>query len=162
MSERSPVSTDPTPLERAILRAEIDAEIVVPGVPTPTVPDAARALGVDEARIVKSLLFADREGNVVLAIAPGTTKVNRDRLSLSAGLAPLSLASPDVVLARTGYPAGGTPPVGHVESIPVIVDTRVAEMDLVYGGGGKVDLLLRISPAEIVRVTGAKVANIVD
>ncbi len=162
MSESRAIPTDSTPLERAILRGEIDAEIVTPDVPTPTVPDAARALGVDETQIIKSLLFADRAGNVVLAIAPGPAKVNRDRLSSTAGLGKLSLASPDVVLARTGYPAGGTPPVGHVEPVPVIVDARVAEMDLVYGGGGKIDLLLRISPAEIIRVTGAKVVDIVN
>ena len=39
----------------------IDAEIIAPGVPTPTVPDAARALGVMDRQIVKSLLFAAKD-----------------------------------------------------------------------------------------------------
>lgn len=162
MSDGRARAAESTPLERAILAGEIHAEIVAPGVPTPTVSDAAQALGVSEGHIIKSLAFIDGDGQIVLAIAPGPTRVNRERFERETGLAKLSLAPPEVVLARIGYPVGGTPPVGHVEPVPVVVDMRVMEMDVVYGGGGRIDLLLRIRPAEIVRLTGARVADIVD
>ena len=61
----------------------------------------------------------------------------------------------------TGYPAGGTPPVGHHQRFPVVVDTRVADQDWGYAGGGRKELLVRIKSADIVRLTNAKVADVV-
>lgn len=150
----------PSPLERQIARGEIDARLIEPGVPTPTVSDAAAALGVEQGQIIKSLLFTDGGESVVLAILSGASRVDRARLAEVAGHARLKMAPPEVVLARTGYPAGGTPPVGHIERLTVVLDERVAAMPVVYGGGGRVDSLLEIRPDEIVRVTGAIVAAV--
>lgn len=153
-------STTTSLLERLVLDGSIDAELIEPGVPTPTVPDAARALGVEERQIIKSLLFAAKSGEVVLAILSGASKVNRQRLRDVTGLRGLELAEPSVVLERTGYPAGGTPPVGHTSQLDVVVDSAVMELPVAIGGGGRVDALLRIEPEEIVRVTQARVARI--
>lgn len=149
-------------LEQQIASGEIDAELVEPGVPTPTVPDAANALGVEDRQIVKSLLFAAKSGEVVLAILSGASKVSRPRLQEITGLRGLNLADPAVVLERTGYPAGGTPPVGHTNRLDVVIDQGVMELAVVYGGGGRIDALLKICPDEIVRVTQARVAPIAN
>jgi Cys-tRNA(Pro) deacylase len=153
-------STATSLLEQLILNGSIDAELIEPGVPTPTVPDAARALGVEERQIIKSLLFAAKSGDLVLAVLCGSSKVSRQRLRAVTGLSGVELADPAVVLQRTGYPAGGTPPVGHLSKLDVVIDAGVMELPVVYGGGGRVDALLRIRPVEIVRVTQAKVADI--
>lgn len=150
-----------TPVERLVASGVIDGEIVRPGVPTPTVPDAAQALGVEERQILKSLLFANREGSNVLAIALGPDRVSVEKLAAVSGLDGLRLAKPAFVEGRTGYPVGAMPPVGHEPPLDVIVDQRVAALEVVYGGGGQVDTLLRIRPAEILRHTGAAVADIV-
>ncbi len=152
----------PSPLERQIARGEIDARLIAPGVPTPTVSDAAAALGVEPARIIKSLLFTDGDDGVVLAILSGASRVDRARLAGFSGHQRLKMAPAELVLARTGYPAGGTPPVGHIEPLAVVLDARVAAMPVVFGGGGRVDTLLEIRPAEILRVTGAMVADIAE
>ena len=149
-------------LAQLILDGSIDAEIIEPGVPTPTVPDAARALGVEQRQIIKSLLFAAKSGEVVLAVLSGSSRVSRQRLSEACGLNGLVLADPAVVLAQTGYPAGGTPPVGHVNRLNVIVDTGIMDLPVVFGGGGRVDALLRITPHEVVRVTQATQARITN
>ncbi|TMQ67427.1 MAG: hypothetical protein E6K78_04820 [Candidatus Eisenbacteria bacterium] len=62
--------------------------------------------------------------------------------------------------AVTGYPAGGTPPVGHREPIPVIVDVHVAAQEWGWAGGGRLERLLKIAPADIVRIGGARVAEV--
>ncbi|HEX5166193.1 MAG TPA: YbaK/EbsC family protein [Thermomicrobiales bacterium] len=152
--------TEASQLEQLIATGEIDAELVEPGVPTPTVPDAARALGVEDRQIVKSLLFAAKSGEVVLAILSGASKVSRQRLRDVTGLRGLELADPAVVLERTGYPAGGTPPVGHSSRLDVVIDSGVMDLPVVYGGGGRIDSLLRIRPDEIARVTDARIAPI--
>jgi uncharacterized protein len=149
-------------LERMIADGAIEAEMIEPGVPTPTVPDAAKALGVEERQIIKSLLFSAKSGDVVLAVLSGASRVNRQRLRDVSGLRGLEMAAPSVVLERTGYPAGGTPPVGHVNPLNVVVDAGIQDLPVVFGGGGRIDSLLRITPHEIVRVTNATLAPIAD
>jgi prolyl-tRNA editing enzyme YbaK/EbsC (Cys-tRNA(Pro) deacylase) len=140
----------------------VEAELVEPGVSMPTVPLAAAAIGVSESSIIKSVLFEDRTGLVVLAIANGTSRVSRKLLAEAFGASKLWLASPELVLERTGFPAGGVAPVCHRHAIPVIVDAGVTREAWVYGGAGTEDALLKIQPADIVRVTNAKITQIVE
>jgi prolyl-tRNA editing enzyme YbaK/EbsC (Cys-tRNA(Pro) deacylase) len=142
--------------------ARIDADIVSPGVHMPTVEAAAAAMRVAPEQIFKSILFQARDGRCVMAIAAGTARIDRARVEAASGLAGLKLAKPDVVFAQTGYPAGGTPPLGHREAFPVLVDSRVAAQPVGYAGGGRPELLVKIRPADILRVTGATVHDLVE
>ena len=145
------------------IRAQgIDAEIVAPGAEMPTVDAAAAELRVEPERIFKSILFQAKDGACVMAIACGKARVDARKLEALTGLTRLRLASPEVALAVTGYPAGGTPPIGHRERFPVIVDTRVAAQAWGWAGGGRKELMVRIASADIVRLTGAKVAEVVE
>src|SRR6476469_2244017 len=138
-----------------LTRRGIEVELVEPGAPMPTVPLAAAAIGVSETAIIKSVLFEDRAGSVVLAIVNGTNRISRPALAAAAGFAKLWLASPELVLERTGFPAGGVAPVGHVTKVPVVIDRRVIAQAWVYGGAGTEDALLKIRPADIAALTGA-------
>lgn len=150
----------PSLLEEAIAAGTLNAEIIMPGKPTPTVPAAAEALGVPEEQILKSLLFLDPQGHAVLAIATGSSKVDRVKLAQVAGVERLKLAPPDEVFRRTGYPVGGAAPVCHTTPLHVIVDERLLQLDTVFGGGGTAETMLKITPREIIRQTGATIASI--
>lgn len=139
----------------------LDAEIVAPGVPMPTVEIAAGALGCENDRIFKSILFQARSGDCVLVVACGRARIDTRPVESLTGLERLRLAPPDVVLAVTGYPAGGTPPVGLRQRVPVIVDRRVTEQGWGYAGGGRLELMVRIVAADIVRLGEARVADVV-
>jgi len=139
----------------------LQAEIVAPGAHMPTVDAAAAAVGVPPEQIFKSILFQSPAGGCVLVVACGNGRVDVRRVEGLTGIVNLKLAKPDVVLAKTGYPAGGTPPVGHRERIPVVVDTRVASQPWGYAGGGRVELLVKIRPVDIIRLAEAAVADVV-
>lgn len=158
----APETTATESLLAYLARHRCPATLVSPGVPMPTVPLAAAAIGVEPAQILKSLLFTAGDGDAVLAIAAGTGKINRSRLAALTGAKKLSLADPDTVLRLTGCPVGGVAPVGHREPLPVVIDRRVMELEVAFGGGGAEDVLLKITPAEIQRLTGATLADIAD
>ena len=88
--------SDPVPAHLLAYIAEngIDAEVLIPGVPMPTVPAAAAAIGVNEASILKSLVFAAPDGQLVLAIAAGPARIDRKRLAEVAAHSKLKLADP--------------------------------------------------------------------
>ena len=153
----------PAPLDLAdFIRAQgIEAEIVAPGVEMPTVEAAAQVLGVPPERIFKSILFQASSGACAMAIACGKARVDARKLASLTGLARLRLASPEVALAVTGYPAGGTPPIGHRARFPVVVDTRVAAQTWGWAGGGRKELMVRIASADIVQLNEAQVADVV-
>jgi len=152
--------TPPERLRRFLAEHRIEAEIVAPGPPMPTVAAAAAALGVSPAQIIKTLLFEDRQGAFAVAIAAGPAKIDRSLLAVAASLDRPRLAAPETALRLLGYPAGGVPPLGHATPLPVVVDQAAATLDTVYGGGGAEDLLLRIAMRHILRTTNATIAPI--
>jgi prolyl-tRNA editing enzyme YbaK/EbsC (Cys-tRNA(Pro) deacylase) len=151
----------PCALAGFIQAYELPAVFVEPGVPMPTVDAAAAAIGVHPDQIFKSILFQSPAGRCVLVVACGAARVDPRRVADLTGIQGLKLAKPAVVFARTGYPAGGTPPIGHRERLPVLVDTRVAAQEWGYAGGGRPELLIHLRSADIIRVTGAMVADLV-
>lgn len=143
-----------------VQQVQIKFDIVRPNQPMPTVPLAAAAIGVEESQIIKSVLFMGTPGTIVLAIACGVSRIDRNRLSVVSGLGELRLADPETVLSSTGFPAGGVSPIGHATRIPVVIDSRVMVQEIVYGGAGSAHSLLRIAPEDIRRLTGATIGEI--
>ena len=144
-----------------MLKQDLQAEVVAPGVHMPTVDAAAAAVGAAPEKIFKSILFQAKDGQCVMVVACGNGRIDLHRVQALTGLTGLRLAKPDVVLAKTGYPAGGTPPVGHREKLPVIVDAAVAAQEWGYAGGGQPELLIKIKSSDIIRLTGAAVHDVV-
>ncbi len=155
------MTDDELDLAEYILEHDVQAEIVSPGVHMATVDTAAAAMRVAPEQIFKSILFQAKNGECVMVIACGNGRVDLKRVQAITGLVGLKLAKPDVVFAKTGYPAGGTPPVGHRDKFPVIVDARVAAQEWGYAGGGRPEFLVKIKSADIVRLTIAEVHDVV-
>src|SRR3989304_124734 len=101
-----PLSPPPPPDARAafIERRGVRAEILHLPVETPTVEDAARAVGTHPDRIVKSLLFlVDRSPTLVIAC--GASPVSRRRVAAHFHLRPKRIkpADPEATLSASGY-----------------------------------------------------------
>jgi Cys-tRNA(Pro) deacylase len=140
----------------------VNARLIAPRTAMPTVTLAAAALGVAEERIVKTIVFEGKKArdHVALAIVTGDARVDRARVAAALNLPTLKLASAETVVRATGFAVGGVPPVAHLSAVPVVVDSRVLELDVVYGGGGDEEHMLEIAPADIVRLTSAIVADV--
>jgi prolyl-tRNA editing enzyme YbaK/EbsC (Cys-tRNA(Pro) deacylase) len=71
----------------------------------------------------------------------------------------LSFADAEETVAVTGMLVGGVAPFGLPESVPVLVDAAVMERpEIVLGGGGR-DTKLRLAPAELSKLPGARVVE---
>jgi prolyl-tRNA editing enzyme YbaK/EbsC (Cys-tRNA(Pro) deacylase) len=129
--------------------------------PTPTVETAARAAGTLPEHIVKSVLFL-AEGEPVLVVANGPARVDYKRVADYLGITrkKLKLADAETVLAITGFPVGTVPPFGHRARLRTLIDAGVLDLPEVFAGGGAVDALLRIAPAEIVRAAQAETVDV--
>ena len=150
----------PTNLAERLADHGIDAELISLGKETTTAQMAAEALGVPIDVVIKSILFQAKNGALVLVVAPGTGRVDTKKLSQVTGIDGWRLAKPDVVLEVTGYPVGGTPPVGLKQKICMIVDAKAAALPEGYAGGGRHDVMLRIKPSDIIRLNEAEIHDV--
>ncbi len=150
-------------LQRFIDENQISAQILPMAEDTPTVPAAARALGVAEDQIIKSLVFLV-DGEPALVIAYGIGRVD-DRLiadHYGVGRKRVKMARPDQALDITGYIVGSMPPFGHLTRLRTIVDPGVTRHAEIFGGGGEINAMLRLAPGELLRVTGAEMVAVLN
>lgn len=136
---------------------KVDAEHLVFAVSTHSVAEAAAAAGAPEDAFVKTILMLAGD-EIVAAIVKGEDRASTSRVAKLLGVPAVRLATPEEMLARTGYPAGGTPPFGFEARF--LVDERVMERAVVYAGGGSDRALVRVAPREMLRANAGAVARV--
>jgi len=121
--------------------------------------EAAAALGLDPARVLKTLL-ASLDGSLVVGIVPVTGQLDLKALARALGGSKAVMAEVAAAERATGYVAGGISPVGQRRPHPTVLDASALDHDTVFVSAGRRGLDLEIAPAELVRVTAAVVASI--
>jgi prolyl-tRNA editing enzyme YbaK/EbsC (Cys-tRNA(Pro) deacylase) len=139
----------------------IEAEIIFLEEDTRTVAEAAAVLGAEPDQIIKSILFL-ADGEPVLVINNGLARVAWKQLADYLGISRrrLKTANEVVVLDITGYEVGAVPPFGHKMKLRTVVATAVYDQTIVYGGGGEVHALMKLTTDELQRVVGTETAVI--
>jgi prolyl-tRNA editing enzyme YbaK/EbsC (Cys-tRNA(Pro) deacylase) len=125
---------------------------------TRTAEDAARAIGCEVGQIVKSLVFT-AAGRPVVALVSGANRLDPVRLAAVAG-GPVEKADAESVRRATGYAIGGVPPFGHASALPVFMDRDLERYDVVWAAAGRPDSVFPITPARLVELAGARVAEL--
>lgn len=148
-------------LQQFIESNRIEATILPMAGHTSTVGDAARELGVPTDQIIKSLVFL-MDGNPLLVINNGLARVDRKKLAVLLGIGrkKVKFASAAQALEITGFVVGGMPPFGHRRRLRTLVDPAVMALETIYGGGGDIDAMMRLTARELTRVTGAEVVEL--
>jgi prolyl-tRNA editing enzyme YbaK/EbsC (Cys-tRNA(Pro) deacylase) len=126
---------------------------------TRTAADAARAIGCRVDQIVKSLVFmVDTEP--VLVLTSGGNRVDVVKVGRRQDATAVRKADAEEVRAATGYAIGGTPPFGHARELPVLVDRKLTSFQEVWAAAGTPRHVFAISPADLLRATGGRVADV--
>ena len=123
-----------------------------------TAAEAAQACGVEVGQIVKSLVFvAGREP--ILVLVSGANQADEGRLRALTGQ-PVRRADAELVRSATGFAIGGVPPVGHPRPLRTIVDHDLLGYERLIAAAGTPHAVFPLTPAELVRITGAEVADV--
>ena len=142
----------------ALKDAGIETEIREMG-DTRTAADAAAAVGCEVDQIAKSIIFRGEDsGHVVLFLTAGGNRVDAAKATALAGQ-PLGKADAALIRAETGFAIGGVAPVGHLSEIAAFIDPRLLEFDTVWAAAGTPRHVFAITPADLLRVSGARQAD---
>jgi prolyl-tRNA editing enzyme YbaK/EbsC (Cys-tRNA(Pro) deacylase) len=129
-------------------------------VPVKTAAAAAEGRGLHAAQIVKSLVFRGVTSGVpVLVVASGANRVSEAKLEALLG-EPVRMGDPRFVREVTGYAIGGIPPVGHAQKLNTIVDAHLMALDGLWAAAGHPNSLFPLTPDELVRMTGGRIAEV--
>ena len=121
--------------------------------------EAAEALGVDPARVFKTLL-ASLDGKLVVGIVPVTGQLDLKALARALGGSKAAMAEVAAAERATGYVAGGISPVGQKRAHPTVLDASALEHTTILVSGGRRGFDLELAPVDLVAVTGAVTASI--
>jgi len=147
-------------VQAALTALGMTLQIVELPASTRTAVEAAQAVGCDLGQIVKSLVFRGvHTDQPVLVIASGANRVNETRLGELLG-EPVGKADADYVRQHTGFAIGGVPPVGHSEPLVTFIDPHLLQYAVVWAAAGTPHAIFRLTPAELVRITGGQVVSI--
>ncbi len=127
---------------------------------TRTAAEAAAAVGCAVGQIAKSLIFrAAQTGRPVRVIASGSNRVSEAAVAARLG-EPLAKADADFVRAHTGFVIGGVPPVGHAETLLTLIDEDLLQYEAIWAAAGTPNAVFRLTPADLVSLTGGAVAPV--
>jgi prolyl-tRNA editing enzyme YbaK/EbsC (Cys-tRNA(Pro) deacylase) len=124
---------------------------------TRTSPEAAAAVGCQVGQIAKSLVFVTQDTRrPILIIASGANRVNEKTMAALVG-EPLGKADADFVRLHTGFSIGGVPPLCHSKPLETYVDEDLLQYKEIWAAAGTPHAVFRLSPAELVKISGGRI-----
>jgi Cys-tRNA(Pro)/Cys-tRNA(Cys) deacylase len=122
-------------------------------------PEAAELLGLDPARVFKTLV-AEVDGALTVGVVPVSATLDLKALAAAVGGKRARMAEVAVAERATGYVAGGISPLAQRKRLPVVVDSSAESFVTVFCSAGRRGLEVELAPADLVRLTGAHMAPI--
>lgn len=146
-------------------RKGVTLEVTVFDESTHTAAEAAAALGVDLAQIVKSLIFvvpAAEGDEPLLCLVAGHNRVDLARLAAVTAAPDVRRATAREARDLTGFSIGGIPPIGHERPIRVIMDPDLGRYPVVWAAAGIPTAVFPVPPGTLRILSNAMVAPIAE
>lgn len=118
--------------------------------------ESARALGVDEHAVIKTLVMQDERAEPLIVLMHGDATVSTKNLAREIGVKAVEPCKPEVAQRHSGYQVGGTSPFGTRKALRVFVEAGVLELPRILINGGRRGYLVGIEPRVLSEVLGAE------
>jgi Cys-tRNA(Pro)/Cys-tRNA(Cys) deacylase len=122
-------------------------------------PEAAETLGLDPARVFKTLV-AEVDGALTVGVVPVSAMLDLKALAAAVGGKRAKMADVTAAERATGYVAGGISPLGQRKRLPTVVDASAKELPTMFCSAGRRGLEVELAPADLARLVGAQFAPI--
>ncbi|MBS6196728.1 MAG: YbaK/EbsC family protein [Clostridiales bacterium] len=120
-----------------------------------TVDLAAQALGVDGARIAKSMSFYPKEGEgCIVVVTAGDTKVDNSKFKQYFGMKAKMLKGEDIE-RLTGHAPGGVCPFANPKECRVYLDESMKRFETVFPACGSANSAIEMTCGELYRCADA-------
>ncbi|WCI09256.1 aminoacyl-tRNA deacylase [Arthrobacter sp. OVS8] len=120
--------------------------------------EAAEVLGIDPARVFKTLMV-DVDGRLAVGVVPVSGNLDLKAMAAALGGKRRPWRTRQ---QRSAAPATcwGHLAAGPTAALPTVLDDSALGLDTILVSGGRRGLDIELSPAELIRLTGARTARI--
>jgi Cys-tRNA(Pro)/Cys-tRNA(Cys) deacylase len=126
----------------------------------PAASEAARELGVEPERMLKTLVAVAGGEEPVFALVPADAELSLKKLAAAARVKHAAMAPRDLAERRTGYQAGGISPLGSRQALRVFIDeSALAHERVCLNAGGRGEIV-EVATADLVPHVSATVADL--
>ena len=122
--------------------------------------EATAALGLDPARVFKTLVAELAGGALAVAVVPVAQQLDLKAFATALGAKKAAMADPAAAQRSSGYVVGGISPLGQRTALPTVVDASALAFATVFVSAGRRGLQVELAPQDLVAVTGAAVAPV--
>lgn len=122
----------------------------------------ADQLGQDIERIFKTLVLKGDKTGYFVCVVPGDAETDLKKAAkVSGNKSALMIPMKDLV-SVTGYMRGGCSPLGMKKSFPTFIHESARKHGGIYVSAGQRGLQILLAPDDLIRASGAKLADIVS
>jgi len=122
--------------------------------------EAAHKLGVDPARVYKTLVAAGGGKDLYVAVIPVALHLDLKKLAKALGVKKTAMGEVPIVERVTGYVVGGVSPLGQKKRLTTVIDASAQDQDTIFVSGGRRGLDMELSPHDLAALTGARFAAV--
>ena len=126
-----------------------------------TALDAAKSLNCEVGAIVKSLLFKNGD-NYFLCLVSGDKRCSLNKLKKFFNSKDLSMASPNDVKEQTGYTIGGVSPIGHTNTLQILIDSSLNRFEDLFAAAGHPNCIFKINFEDLKKITNGTIEDIIE
>ena len=120
-----------------------------------TVELAAAAVGVEGARIAKTLSFHDGGEGCILIVAAGDTKIDNAKFKAEFHMKAKMLTH-EQALEMTGHAVGGVCPFALPDGVKTYTDVSLRRFETVFPAAGSSNSAIELTPDELFEISGAE------
>lgn len=122
--------------------------------------EAAEALGLDVARVFKTLVAAPEGKGLWVAVVPVAGLLDLKALAQAAGAKRAVMVEPKAAERATGYVVGGISPLGQRQRLSTVVDAGALRYPTIFVSAGRRGLEIELAPSDLITLCAAKVAPV--
>jgi Cys-tRNA(Pro)/Cys-tRNA(Cys) deacylase len=122
--------------------------------------EAAEKLGLDPARVFKTLLAATEKGELLVAVVPVAGSLDLKALAHAAGAKKADMAPADAAQRATGYLVGGISPLGQKKRLRTFIDRSALDHPTIHVSAGRRGLEVELAAQVLAEHTQAQFAAI--
>lgn len=121
----------------------------------------ARFLGAEPERVFKTLVTVSDAGEHVVFCLPGNAGLDLKKAARAAGARRIGMLPARELQPLTGYVHGGCSPIGMKKQLPTWIEESAQLFDTILVSGGARGIDVEIAPEDLVRMVGARYADLI-
>ena len=115
--------------------------------------EAAEKLGLDPARVFKTLVVELDGRELAVAVIPVNAKLDLKQFAKALGAKKAAMAEQKKVERTTGYVLGGVSPLGQKKVLKTLLNESAKQYPTIFVSAGRRGLDIELKPDDLVRFT---------